>query len=513
MTSVWGMLFSLLFNYIEKHRIGRVSRAIADLQRALDQLFTLTTQEEISFRQEDELAQQTAALKSFSTDLANEVKSAMEPGRREIIQELQGLRATFSNALTMELIPRLEKLHVAATESHKQGTRERQEIIQEIQGLPSAFSNAMEPSLDKLNKAVEKLRKQKEESSTDAIQKLVEEFQKFLSGSIMKQMGTLAETLGKVSESLITLPKQMEQMIADVQKQIDQTCRLLDATSEEQVKRMQEMFGEMNEVMRKMVADVHNLVESVADKMETVSAQTIRTLQGAIAQLQSALDSTASQTSAEFEQMTNRIRKLIDHSATRLDDIFTDGEQSVSTLLQQQGEQTEAINAQLNNWQDTLTGGREMLKQMNTSVASVHQLIETTEALSGQLTTSATQLESAGRQLTQASNAFNQENARYLTANRETTRQIQAALDESQQLLGNFTQRFQTIDNGLTGIFEEIERGLTNYTTASRDSINTYLNDFSRQLTQASTALAGSVEALGENVEILIDMIERRPRR
>ena len=73
-TSVWGMFASLLFNGLEKGCIGRVSRAIAHLQRALDRLFTLTTQEEISFRQEDELTQQTQALKSFSTDLANNIK-------------------------------------------------------------------------------------------------------------------------------------------------------------------------------------------------------------------------------------------------------------------------------------------------------------------------------------------------------------------------------------------------------------------------------------------------------
>jgi predicted nucleic acid-binding Zn-ribbon protein len=200
------------------------------------------------------------------------------------------------------------------------------------------------------------------------------------------------------------------------------------------------------------------------------------------------------------------MRERFEQTAIRLGESVEEVEQSVSRLLQQQRQQTEAINAQLNNWQDTLTGGREMLEQMNTSVASVHQLIETTEALSGQLTTSATQLESAGRQLTQASNAFNQENERYLTANRETTEQIQAAVGH----LNNSVQRFQTIDNGLQGIFAEIERGLNEYVTTTRESINTYLTEFSSQLTQASTALAGSVEALGENVEILI---ERRPRR
>ena len=505
-TSVWGMLASFLFNGLEKWGIGRVSRAIADLQRSLDQVFTLTRAEEIAMRQQDELEQQTAALKSVSTDFANAVTSAMEPGRLELIQELQELRVIFNNVLTTDLVPRLDNLNAAVTESRKQGTQERKEIIQELQGFPTALTDEIKPSLEKLNEAIEKLRQEKEESSTDAVQKLVEEFQKFLSGSIMEQMGTLAETLGKVSESLITLPKQMEQMIEGVQEQINQICKLLDEKSKE-------MFKEMNEEMRKMVTEVHKLVESIAGNMETVSDQTIRTLREAIAQLQKALDSTASQTSAEFEEMTKRMRELVDHSAIRLDNIFKGGEQSISTLLQQQDKQTETINAQLDNWQQTLTKGRETLERMDTSVTSVRQLIETTETLSGQLMKGVTQIESAGQSLTRSSEAFNQENEKYLTANRETTNQIQNVLGESQRLLNDSLQRFQTIDNGLQSIFEQIEKGLGEYATTTRDSINTYLRDFSAQLTQASIALAGSVEALDESIGILVDMIERLPRR
>ena len=342
-TSVWGMLFSLLFNYIEKHRIGRVSRAIADLQRELDRLFTLTTQEEISFRQEDELAQQTAALRSFSTDLANEIRSAMTQGRQEIIHELQNAPEAFSSAMAEQLAP----------------------------------------SLNNLNTAVEELRQQREESST------------------------------------------------------------------------------------------------------------------------------ASQAATESAAMTDRMRQLFEQTANRLGESVQDAEQSVSTLLRQQGEQIEAINAQLNNSQETLARGREMLQEMNASVTSVRQMIETTQAFSSQLMVGADRLENAGQQLTQASSAFNRENERYLTANRETTEQIQAALG----LLNDSVQRFQTIDNGLQGIFAEIETGLNTYATTTRESINTYLSDFSSQLTQASTALARSVEALHETVEDVTDMNERLTRR
>ena len=560
-TSVWGMLASFLFNGLEKWGIGRVSRAIADLQHALDQIFTLTRAEEIAMRQQNELAQQTEALKSFSTDLADKIKIAMD----SIMSE------------------RLENLHQSLTQLHDQNTRERQEIIQELHNAPEAFSNAMAeqlaPSLNNLNTAVKELREQKEESATDAIRQLVEEFQKSISGSITAQMETLAERVSQVSEGLINLPDQMTRMIGGIQEQIDQARGLLTSTSEEQT-------GQMQNMMDGMLNTFQRTIETQQSGLSETTNQSIQMLQSTIAELQQSITSTASQTATESEAMTNRMlellesaanrvdeqlgqrmaaietvsnqstqtlqttitelgqsitstlnqqqqtisaitsqtakasaeatdqmQQLVDRAATRLGESVQGAEKSINMLLQQQGDQIEAFNAQIINSQETLTRSREMLEQMNASAASVRQLIETTRVLSRELMTGATQLESAGTNLTQASDAFNQENERYLSANRETTNQIQNVLGQSQQLLNDSVQRFQTIDNGLRSIFAEIERGLNAYTTTTRESINHYLSDFSNQLTRASTALAGSVEALGENIEILNDMIERPPRR
>ncbi len=501
-TSVWGMLTSLLFSGLEKWCIGSVSRAIANLQRALDRLFTLTTQEEISFRQEDELAQQTQALKSFSTDLANDIKSAMADGRQVLIQELHSATKAFSSAITEQL----------------------------------------EPTFNNLNTALEELRRQKEESSTDAIQQLVEEFQKSLSGSATAQMETLAETVNKASESLITLPEQLGGMMVGVQEQVNQTRQLLSKTSQDQTEQMKSMMdgmlsafqnaidthqaglsattGSVNEEMKQIANNIRNLLESTADHtdaqlaqrmadMEKVSAQSVQALQTTIEKLQESMTSTASQTTKNSEAMTNQMHQLVDQSASRLESIFQTGEVSVSELLKQQADQIKEVNAQMDTSREILEKSREMLKQMEAGVTSAHKLVETTRSLSDQLVTGANTLEDAGERLMEASDAFSEETAEYLKANRETTEQIQNMQIQSRQLLNDFSTRFETIDAGLKSIFEEIEEGLTGYSTTARDSINMYLNQFSEQLTQASAKLAGSVEALEEIVEELIDMIDR----
>lgn len=84
-------------------------------------------------------------------------------------------------------------------------------------------------------------------------------------------------------------------------------------------------------------------------------------------------------------------------------------------------------------------------------------------------------------------------------------------LSSARELLSDFSSRFETIEKGLSGIFQEVQQGLTTYAISTRESINRYLDEFSMQLAQAASALAGSVEALQENVDSLNDMLERKP--
>ena len=424
-TSVWGMLTSLVFNWLEKWRISRVSRAITNLQRALDQLFTLTTQEEIAIQQEVELEQQTAALKSFSTDLADKIKISMEP------------------------------------------------------------------SLNNLKTAVEGLRQQKEESSTDAIGKLIKEFQDSLSSSTVKQMEGLAQTVGNAAQSLKNLPDQMQDMIAGVQNQIDQTRQLLDATSEEQTDQMKKMFGEMLAALQEANQDAIAAQSEAADLVNEKTKQIATDMQNL------------------SDRAREQMSKQVEQAAAQLSGSVQNAEQSVGRILQLLEPQIKAFNKQIDNSQETLVKGSKMLQKMDASATSVSQMIEKTKEFSEQLMTGANQLESAGQELKQASSDFNKENKEYLTANRETTQRIQNTLDQSKQVLDDFAHRFGTIDEGLNSIFAEIEQGLTTYATTSRETINKYLSEFSEQLSSAANALAGSVEALRDDVEILTDMMER----
>ncbi len=278
---------------------------------------------------------------------------------------------------------------------------------------------------------------------------------------------------------------------------------------------------------QEIVHGLHNLslsvthIEALTEAVGRVSENTIN-LPGHVSQIasdiQELLKSVVSQTSEQFNQRLADIDAFFMRAAQTLQDV----QNSAGTLLQLQNEQIEAINSQLSNSRATLARGRDMLQEMSSSITNVRQITEVIQVVSGKLTEGAEMVERAGQQLTDAAIMFNEGNQNSVTVIRETAHQIRDALNQSQPLLNEFTQGFQiisnrleqnfrgfqTIDEGLNGIFAEIERGLNTYADTTRESINQYLSDFSEHLTQASTALARNVGTLRDSVEGLTEMNE-----
>ncbi len=246
-TSVWGMLTSLLFNGLEKWRINRLSRAIAKLQRVFDQLFTLTTQEEIAFRQEDELEQQTAALKSFSTDLASDIKSAME----NIISD-----------------------------THDQNLEDSQEIVQELRNVPDAVSKALEPNLSRLNATIENLSRTVIESKKD-IQVEMEQGRQEIFRELHNldlssaQMDTLIEIVDGISKNLIDLPEGMAQIINDIQELSKLTANQTGKQVNQRLTDIGKSFQQSIQTLQDIQQSTHTLLQLQGEQIEAINNQLV----------------------------------------------------------------------------------------------------------------------------------------------------------------------------------------------------------------------------------------------
>ena len=535
-TSVWGMLTSLVFNFVEKLGIEGVSKAIADLQHALDRLFTLTTQEEIAFRQEDELEQQTAALKSFSTDLANDIKRAMgsiiaearvqdEKGNREIIQELHKVPDAISHAMEPNLnrlnmiIKNLKAVVTESAEGIKNEIKlERQEIAQGLRNAPDAISHAMAerliPNIGNLKAVVEELRKQSEKldalhqnlmksriQNTQNNQEIVQELQKVpnaISHAMEPNLSSLnmaVENLNvAVIESKNDIQNEMKQGRQEILGELhDAHSALSNAMAEKLIPGLdhlnaivRDIHSETEQSKQEVVQELYKLsvslapIETLAEMAGGMSKNLINLPQH-VAQIandiQELLKSIVNQTNEQFNQRLADMDEFLQRSAQTLQDV----QQSAGTLLQLQNEQIEAINNQLTHSRATLATGRDMLQEMNASITSTHQITQTMQVVAGKLIEGAKRIETAGQQLNRASVMFNEGHQNSLEVIRETAHQIQRTLAQSQPLLNNFTQGFQRLFsrldqsfNDIEQAFQTIEDGLNGIFAEIENGLNTY---------------------------------------
>lgn len=489
-TSVWGMAASILFSISEKRKIRRLSKEIYSLQRNLDRLFALTTQQEIDYRQQDELEQQTQALKAFSTDLAARIKIAMG----EVMSQ------------------RLDNLHRETQLLQETGAKRTEQILEQIrnsaeqianhvsQAVSDTLTEKLSPALKDVTNAVEELRKQKEESSEAAIRQLVSDFQESLSGTAVSELEALAQNVKQASISLAGLPNQVVGMIAKVNDQIDRACKLMEETTA----KMNEDAAERSARAQQQLQEQINGIEQVFDRLAGMLEDTMEKQSQAISDV-------VTHTMEESATAASMMKEEVEASAKAFGENIRVLREDVSKLLEQQAQQAQQVNSLIANSHEVMERGQGLVKQMGESTAQVNAIMNNAQELSRLLVISARRLDKAGDKLAEISISFAQENEKYLAGNRETIQQIQKSLGSAQQILSDFSSKFRTIEEGLSGIFGEIQQGLTAYAVSTRESINKYLDEFSQQLAQTAGNLASSIEALQENVESLNDMLEQRP--
>ncbi|OGL52770.1 MAG: hypothetical protein A3C43_00160 [Candidatus Schekmanbacteria bacterium RIFCSPHIGHO2_02_FULL_38_11] len=370
-TSVWGMGFSLLFNWYEKKRFNGLSSVISRLNRQTDKLFTLTTQEKIMFDQSDQIKIQTTALQAFSTDLADRIRIAMDSIMASRLDSLQGV---------------VEKLY-------KEGEGSTNKIVTEIKAsgdnmtksLQEAVGNIMieklSPSLEKvansinaLMPVVESLRQEKQESSLDAIKKLVEEFKTSLSSNTKGEMEKLSNLIRNAGESLSMFPAYLEEMKVTLNNQSLQIKQLLEETSSKVKTEMEGMTDKMRKEADKTIVDFGVVIESLQDNVKQILIR-----QESNAQIVEALINNSKTILQKGNELTHNMEGSI---RTILDSIgqLRNTVKELSTSSELFSDVTEKIMIITNNFSEQgdkhLEANRKAIENITTTLGKSAQLLE-----------------------------------------------------------------------------------------------------------------------------------------
>ncbi|MBI9113197.1 anti-phage ZorAB system protein ZorA [Maridesulfovibrio ferrireducens] len=487
-TSVCGVLFSLVFNFIEKSLERHVKGRIRRLQRQIDELFP-----------------------RFS---ASELFVEIRNDGRESRKTLQGL-------------------------AEKIGDR-MQEAVSDVStsiqtGLTESLSNVLAPAVDRMVDAAEQLNSRQAEGSEEALRSLIEKFTDNVGKEGDQQRQALADASSDVREALSQLGENMSSFFKTLEGQ-------QGALKEDQSKRTGAVENLMKDFMlqqQEMNGHLRKAIEEQQSNLRQEQQQRDQTL-----------DSRVNDLMQQQMEMNNHLRQSIEEHQAELrqeqDQRSKELEANFSAAIKQQKQVAEmvqqTVGGQMGATESLIKQGESLSNNVLKSNEMMNNVATDMDSIAGKLKDVSGHLEGASGNLGEA----------ILNASTQVSRSADIAsklIDENVKVSENVNSAMQLMDGIKTGISEstellnkaagsaregykdvaehyrsmqgvlekhvndlekELSTLLTNYTNSVTSQTSERLNEWNKQTQNYTQAMSQAVDTIGSVVEEIEGKVGRQ---
>ena len=448
-SSIYGMLLSLVFTFFEKVQLNSLHNSIHSLCYNLDKKFKISKEDELTIelnRQErllneyfifqdesgndikpgnvfrdifNENRKQSVALQSFSTDLANLIEAGFEkilsdPDKKEL------------HSLLIQLKESTDLMKIA--------------IETEIQKLGDKLQD---PATDMIEKMLNDLK--------SSLGDMVKDFNNSVSGSAKVEIENLTKLLGQAGGSLNDFPNKME-----------------------------EMTDKLNENFK-----------GLQDIVKEISKQTLE----------------------QSEDSTRKMKEQVEQTTQLLGNKIGDLQIGQEVLMTKQTENLQVSESLLNSFNSSIERLNELSNQVNETVSSFSKVQGELNSASGQLKSITENVLSSSNTFKEAQLKFVHHSNEFLTNNASTIGEIQKSLKQAKELSTEYSLKFEIIEKGLQGIFQQINAGLEDYRDTVGESVESFLGKYTEALTNTAKSLSGAASKQEEILEELTEQLSKLQNR
>lgn len=311
---------------------------------------------------------------------------------------------------------------------------------------------------DKLIPVLEDLKAIKQDSGTQVIENaidnlsnsmknMMEDFKSTITGDTKEELTNLTERLVTVSESLTGIPKTMDNITEQISEVITSLKETVIANIETSNKESEQRNKENVKLFEKANEDYRDTVEGIQVNFEEILQVQHRNI----------------------EQSSELTKKI-------------------NTILQENSE----VNGQF-----------EIIIDKSKEVANI------IENVSHKLNSNSATLNNISNSLNNSMAAFTNDLDKYIINNNDLLANHSKVLKETKEVSEAYANRFENIKEGLQGIFNEVQMGLTEYQTTTTESLSNYLETFTTALTKSHQGLEGIVMKLNESTEELFEEVDK----
>lgn len=484
-TSLVGMGLSIIFTIVEKRLRNLLTNGLIDFTETLDQqyyiddqrLLLLSLEPQLTYNNEageripislairdmlNENTQQTKALKAFSTDLADRLN--------------EGFDEILSRQMQAQIIPLMENVD--------QTTRTIIEHIDHTAEIMSA------PATDLIGSVIDELKK--------SMESLINEFRTNISNTASNELQHLVASLGEATTSMSLFPKNLEDVITALQLTMDEVKSSIAEISSSSANATSAAMKQMQEQVTFATTSLSNVMIEVKEIMNSLTQASEQSSQ----EMMNKMTVASEQIGTILNGMMNDISTSVKASMQSITDDISDKQASLMALQESTISKTEEMLKRFGI-------GLERLEKMNEHVAGTMNAFQLAQA---QINGCTTNLQTISSKMRLAVESFQETQEDYVSNMNDLQEKTQQAitsisnlLEESGNMSEEYAEKFDTIKNGIGGIFTQIQKGLTDYSQYVQSSTQRYLEDYSRELTKATNALSGAISQQNEVTEVIAE--------
>lgn len=269
--------------------------------------------------------------------------------------------------------------------------------------------------------------------------------------------------------------------------------------------------------LRLLKTGIENLGKKLEDPTTEMTQNIVKDLELSMKQMIEEFKiSVSGTTKSEFENLTSLLKNAGDileefpPKMKEMSEIFsskiTELQIGQEMLLNKQNESIEVSDKLLNTFNYSID-------KMNNLSIEITETISEFESVKSELVNASSELFNISKTVNSSSEIFrnaqdgfiNQSN-KFLENNSKTLQELQLSLNKAQEVSTDYSQKFNIIQNGLKGIFEQIQEGLMDYKKTIEENLKSYLGEYTNSLTKTADSLASAAK---EQENILDELTEQ----
>lgn len=486
-SSILGLFLAIFSLVAVRLSIGSLHEKAVLLQISLNKVFQRYPQESILLEMLRQLEDQSAAYKSFSADLAGQIKSSFH-------EDIGNLAETMNNslaALNQNIADQgrhfrsfSDGLAPIVTQSMKEGLQPGVEAVQQSLGV--------------LSTAAEELKAQKAESSQEMMEKLLVQFQQSLTGSTRSEFTKLSEVLSETA----TFSQQMNAQIRDFLSE-------MKAVMEAQQSGLSQHRSAMEESIARMMVDFDSLSTSQLNSIQERLSKVILQTEEWTESFRVALEERSGQQANQYESFVERMRKA-------QEDYVVTTSSSMNGVLESVTSHTAGVEASVLRLMELMNSHAQALGGLTTSLSSsaktFDMVMTKNSTVVAQLKIVADTLQQAAKIADDASNALNSSTGNSSKAAERITQSLLGSADlftRMQQVLKDHQALYSTLDEKISKATQQLSTALTTYNRVTSEGLNRHLTDFDSTLASACNRLGETVESIEGPIDELAEVISK----